>query len=274
MTGEMGVVADFDGVATPFAGGDSRPHAVDGFPTQTLSYGASDQQFVELMTPSVSIKCNGLVVLVHGGYWRAKFDRTLMSDLAADLVSRGWGVCNVEYRRTGSGGGWPQTGDDVRAGFETARIIAREHGESVPIIAIGHSVGGQLALLGADLVDAVVALAPVTDVARTEREGLGEGAAVEFMGTVSSEEPTAYRQASPMGQVPADVPVLVVHGDNDSRVPLEHSRDYCSAARELGGDVELRVVHGLNHLDAIDPRSAHWQEVLLWIEGFALGGKN
>jgi len=274
MTRETGVVAGSDGVAAPSPGADSRPGPVVRFATETTSYGASNQQVVELMKPSAPVVCHGVVVLVHGGYWRAKSDRSLMSDLAADLLSRGWSVCNVEYRRTSNGGGWPQTGNDVRAGFETARIFAREQGDNFPLIAIGHSVGGQLALLGADLLDAVVALAPVTDVARTEREGLGEGAAVEFMGTLSSEDPAAYRQASPIRQLPANVPVLVVHGDNDSRVPLEHSQDYVRAARELGGDVELDVVRGLSHLEAIDPQSGHWQEVLRWIEGFAVSFPN
>ena len=232
-----------------------------------LRYGASDQQTVEVMSPRVPREAKGMAVLVHGGYWRAKFDRTLMAGLAGDLVSRGWAVGNIEYRRSGNGGGWPETGDDVRAALRAVRGYAGEHHPQRPIVGVGHSVGGQLALLGADLMDAVVALAPVSDVARADREGLGENAALEFMGAASSVAPAEYAQASPIRQLPLDRPMLLVHGDIDARVPVQHSRDFHAAALRHGDDVQLRIVPGLTHLDAIDPQAGHWQEVLQWIEG-------
>jgi dipeptidyl aminopeptidase/acylaminoacyl peptidase len=136
---------------------------------------------------------------------------------------------------------------------------------SGPIIGIGHSVGGQLALLAAPLLDAVVALAPVTDVARADREGLGEDAAQEFMGTRSSDSPRDYADASPIRQLPLNRPQLLVHGDIDARVPVAHTRAFQVAAREHGDDAQLIVVPGLGHLDAIDPAADHWPQVLHWL---------
>lgn len=66
----------------------------------------------------------------------------------------------------GDDGGWPQAPDDVRAALVAVESSDWRQGVPGPVIGVGHSVGGQLALLSADLLDAVVALAPATDAAR------------------------------------------------------------------------------------------------------------
>ena len=48
------------------------------------------------------------VVLVHGGFWRSGWDRTLMTPLGIDLALRGIAAWNIEYRRVGQPPpGWP-----------------------------------------------------------------------------------------------------------------------------------------------------------------------
>jgi dipeptidyl aminopeptidase/acylaminoacyl peptidase len=42
-------------------------------------------------------------------------------------------------------------------------------------------------------------------------------------------------------------PVLVVHGDSDKAVPMQHARDYYHAAISRGTDASLRVVAGGDH---------------------------
>ena len=60
-----------------------------------------------------------MVVLIHGGFWRPQYDRTLMEPLARDVVARGWAAWNLDYRASGSGGGgWPATFEDVAAGID------------------------------------------------------------------------------------------------------------------------------------------------------------
>ncbi len=71
-----------------------------------------------------------VAVVIHGGFWRARYDLTLMDALCADLVQRGWAAWNIEYRRLGNGGGVPETLDDVvggdrRAGRPRRRPLAR-----------------------------------------------------------------------------------------------------------------------------------------------------
>ncbi|MFD1213683.1 alpha/beta hydrolase family protein, partial [Arthrobacter sp. GCM10027362] len=111
------------------------------------------------------------------------------------------------------------------------------------------------------------ALAPVTDAARTWREGLGEDAAAEFFGLAPEQAPAVYDAASPVRQLPLGVPVLVVHGAVDQRVPVEHSQDFVTGARRAGDRVDFHSPHGLDHLAAIDPSTRSWELVRHWLAG-------
>ena len=41
------------------------------------------------------------MVLIHGGFWRSVYTKSLMSPLARDVAARGWAAWNIEYRRVG-----------------------------------------------------------------------------------------------------------------------------------------------------------------------------
>lgn len=234
-------------------------------PGLQLAYGPHSHQTIECWDPVGEGPPQGVAVLVHGGYWRAAFDASLMAPLAHDLMQSGWAVANVEYRRHGNGGGWPTTGDDVRAAVAAVAATSwREQCEG-PVVGVGHSVGGQLALLAADLLDAVVALAPVTDVARTYRERLGEDAAAEFFGVSPEEDPAVYESASPLSRLPLSAPTLVVHGAVDQRVPVDHSMDFVARARAAGSHIDFESPHDLDHLGAIDPSTRSWSSVRDWM---------
>ena len=232
---------------------------------EVLKYGQSKHQSVQFMLPRAPGPVCGMAVLIHGGYWRARFDATLMLPLAHSLTAQGWAIANVEYRRIGNGGGWPQTLDDVQAAIRLVRSSNFCLAHSTPVVGIGHSVGGQLALLAGKQLDAIVALAPVTDVARTDREHLGEDAASEFMNSSWTQSPQEFDRASPIRQLPLGRPILVIHGDDDDRVPIAHSLDFRAAAESAGDDMVLRVIPGLSHRAAIDPQAGHWPGTLQWM---------
>lgn len=179
-----------------------------------------------------------------------------MDDLAADLEARGWTVANVEYRRLGSGGGWPATFDDIRTELESAPA-----GE--PRVAIGHSAGGQLALWAAarGLVTHAVAQAGVSDLAEAARLGLSGGVALELVG--GREE--LFADVSPIELLPLGVPHLLVHGEDDEIVPVEMSRSYHRAAVSAGDDVALVTLPGVGHFEHLDPTSSAWGAVLEWL---------
>lgn len=232
---------------------------------QRIAYGDAAPQFVDFHLPAGMERPAAVAVLIHGGYWRETFDLSLMDALVADGLGRGMAVANVEYRRVGNGGGWPGTGQDVAQAMALVRNHLREWNGVVPLVAVGHSVGGQLALLNAGAADAVVALAPVTDVSRADVEQLGEDAAVAFMGARAAELPSEYGAASPLRQLPFGCPVLVIHGDVDARVPVQHSRDFVTAARAAGDTVDYLEIPGMDHIAAIDPSASHWAAAATWM---------
>jgi acetyl esterase/lipase len=191
-----------------------------------------------------------VVVLVHGGFWRERYRRDLMTPLAHDLVERGFGAFNVEYRRLDCGGGWPTTAEDVAAAIDFLRDDLGHR----PYAAVGHSAGGHVALLMADRVERIVGQAAVTDTERGAELGLGRGVVNDFAGH-------ALADASPIRRAPLPVPVLLVHGTEDEDVPVELSEAF--AAR--GGDVTLKIHEGVGHMEHVDPQSAVWKEAAEWL---------
>ena len=184
-------------------------------------------------------------MLVHGGFWRERYRRDLMTPLAEDVVARGLGAWNVEYRRLDCGGGWPASAEDVVAAIDHLRTLGHE-----PVAAVGHSAGGHLALLAAGRVPAVVGQAAVTDLEEGSRRRLGDGVIDRFA-------PGALAEASPVRRAPLGVPVLLVHGTADDTVPASMSEGF------PGAEVSLRAGEG--HFEHIDPRSGAWEEVVAWL---------
>ncbi len=212
-----------------------------------------------------------MAVLLHGGLWRAEYGLDQMEGLAADLITRGWAAYNVEYRRVGSGGGYPQTLEDVAAAIDALSDI-EEPLDLDRVVTIGHSAGGQLALWAAAArkrrphrvsLAGTVGQAPVSDLEHAA--GIGGGAVEAFCGGLPADVPEAYRAASPAVQLPFGLPQLIVHGARDELVPVALSERYAEVARAAGDDVTLVVRERDGHFEHLDPRSAAWEDVVRWL---------
>jgi acetyl esterase/lipase len=235
--------------------------AAQGRAPRTLRYGAGPEHEADLLIPDGGGP-HRVAVLLHGGFWRNRFTRTTLTAIAIDLADRGWASWNIEYRRMGSGGGVPETLDDVRAAIDALTSIEAPL-DRTKVLVIGHSAGGQLALCigGMPEVTAVLSLAGVCDLGSAAREQIGDAAAIEFMGGTPEERPEAYAIADPIRRLPTGAPVLLVHGDVDDRVPVEQSRGYERAARAAGDHCELLELPGVDHFALIDPRTPAWTAV-------------
>jgi acetyl esterase/lipase len=227
-------------------------------------YGPDPAQYGELWLPGGTSTPAGTVVIVHGGFWRARYDLSLGRPLAADLSDRGYAAWNLEYRRAGAGGGWPATFEDVAAGFD---LLAELPVDASRVVAVGHSAGGQLAVWAAGRAGprvtptAVVSQAGVLALADCAREGVGGTAALDLMGGGPDELPEAYRLADPMAAVPVEAAVLCLHSRRDDEVPFGFSERYVAAATRAGGTAVLFETLG-DHYTLIDPGSADWQAVV------------
>src|SRR3954466_8997714 len=165
------------------------------------SYGPDASQFGDLYEGGD----RGVAVLIHGGFWRDRYDLTLMEPLAEDLVARGWTVWNIEYRRLGNGGGVPETLDDVAAAIDH---LAELEVDTSRVVAIGHSAGGHLAAWAATREDprapvtAVISQAGVLDLQRAWELRLSDGVVGDFLKGDFGRLP----EASPIERLPLGVP--------------------------------------------------------------------
>jgi acetyl esterase/lipase len=234
---------------------------------ETLTYGDDPEQKAELHRPAS--RSHGVVVVLHGGFWRAPYGLELGRPLAESLVRHGWTALNLEYRRVGNGGGSPETFDDVSAGID--RLADVDELDASRVITLGHSAGGQLAVWAAGRpklddarwsnprvpVTGAVAQAGVLDLRSAVDEGLGDGAVEEFLGT----DPATHDLADPLARVPLDVPVWCIHGRDDVHVPIEQSQAYVRAARDAGARAALATVDG-DHFSIVDTTGSGWTRTL------------
>jgi acetyl esterase/lipase len=230
---------------------------------RTLRYGEDPSQLVELSLPDGAPR--GVVVVIHGGFWKAAYDLSLGRPLAQELVGQGWATLNIEYRRVGNGGGVPETLDDVRAAIGT---LGGTGLDLTTVVTLGHSAGGHLAAWAGGNVDAVthvVSQAGVLDLVAADHERLGDGAVQAFLGHPAG---PADAHVDPRQQLPLDVPVWCVHGAEDDVVPLSQSAEYVAAATAAGGRAELVEVSG-DHFVVIDPAADAWGRTLEVLDGIA-----
>jgi acetyl esterase/lipase len=205
-------------------------------------------------------------VVIHGGFWRARWGKGVSKAVAADLARRGRAAWNIEYRRVGEGGGWPETFDDVAAAVDALPGLGDARLDLGDVSVVGHSAGGQLALwAAARRSDAVQLRRVVAQAAPCDLQAAG--AAVELLGGTPEEVPDRYALADPMELVPIGVPILLVHTPGDETVPLMRSRAFAERARAAGDDVRLLEDLPGGHRAHIDPRSRAWQVAAEWLTG-------
>lgn len=248
-------------------------------------YGEDPSQWGELFLPDLPDggTHRGVVVLIHGGYWRSKYGAELGEPLAGDLAAHGVAAWNLEYRRAGNGGGWPQTFQDILAGIDKLQELAGPHAlDLAKVVALGHSAGGHLAVWAAGRgrlprrgleaehrevnvkddgvrLTGVVSQSGVLDLADAEKLNLSDGAVANFLGGPSSEFPGRYRYADPMAALPLDVPVFAVHATEDEDVPLAMSTSYVEAGKSGPVPARLVTVPG-DHYALIEPGSQAYRK--------------
>lgn len=201
-----------------------------------IAYGSDPNQFLDLRLPTKgkSKTPDPLVINIHGGFWRAKYDLEHTGHLCAALTAHGMATANLEYRRVGNeGGGWPGTFADVRSAYQFLVQSASAHNlDSRRIVVMGHSAGSQLALCLAahePSLTRVVSLAGVVDLRRAYQLHLSNDAVVEFLRGTPSEVPDHYREADPIELSIPQAQQWLLHGSADDVVPPDFSRDYVAA---------------------------------------------
>lgn len=218
-----------------------------------------------------------LVVLIHGGSWGAQLGADSMDSYAEDLVARGMAVYNIEYRRVHSGGGWPTTFTDVAHALDYVVDLNREHPEFTidDELVVGHSAGAQLAMwsgtrhalrqneVGNDprfRPTRVVSLAGPLDMVYAATHG--DDRIVTVLGGTPEQRPARYASVDPIQNIDPKMPVLAIHGTDDSTVSPENSQRYIDAVERQNGIGDLVLVEGENHVSVVDRSSRHYGQIL------------
>jgi acetyl esterase/lipase len=233
-------------------------------PAVRVPYGDDPDQYAHLRLPDPAVHGPGphpVAVLVHGGYWRSRWENDTLHAAATDLTARGFATWNLEYRRPDRHG-WDATTADVAAGYAA---LAQVEGplDLSRVVTLGHSAGGQLVgRLTADLPAGgkpalTVSLAGCLDLHSIHARALSEHAVAGALGGTPEELPDVYAASSPLARLPLGAPVAVVCCRGDDPDLLDASRRFADAARAAGDEVHVVEEDG-DHFSVVDPGSAVW----------------
>jgi acetyl esterase/lipase len=189
---------------------------------------------------------------VHGGAWVVGMKEGQAETLMGHLAERGW-VCVTANYRLSPRSTWPDQIVDVKKALAWTKATIAEHGGDPDFVAItGGSAGGHLASLAAltpgvadfqpgfeDADTSVVAAVPFYGVYDfVNRHGTSRADMTPFLESrvfkskLRDDRPR-WEQASTISHVgPHAPPFFVLHGDNDSLVPVEQARTFVDELRK------------------------------------------
>ena len=233
-------------------------------PVQVFTYEAQDGLEV---SGYVTIPANlkgpyPTIAMPHGGPWVRDFygyDRW-----AQMLANRGYAVFQPNYRgSTDLGKSFWMAGDrkwghemqnDIEDGIQA--LVKDGIADPEKLAIFGWSYGGYAAFVAAtrnnDLFNCVVSGAGVSDLTRIRRGLSGSRFLRRF------QEPT-IAGVSPVdlaGKV--GVPMLIVHGDYDQTVPVEHSRRFVEGLKEAGVDHQYIEIEDMGHSPLLFEQNMQW----------------
>jgi acetyl esterase/lipase len=191
-----------------------------------------------------------VLLQVHGGAWTMGQKEGQAEPLMGHLAARGW-VCVTANYRLSPQATWPDHIVDVKRALAWTKANIAEYGGDPDFVAItGGSAGGHLSALAAltpnhaefqpgfedadTTVAAAVPLYGIYDFVNSmgSDDGLEDFLATRVFKSRLADDRRRWQQASPISHVgPHAPPFLILHGTNDSLVPLDQPRAFVATLR-------------------------------------------
>jgi acetyl esterase/lipase len=228
-------------------------------PDEVLRYGPEPEHVADVRLARDRSSAKPLVFHIHGGFWRPETDRSHTAPTGDALAAAGWTFVGIEYRRVPGHPG--RTIDDILRALRSIPAIVGSHDGRV--LVTGHSAGGHLALWAASCrpipeLAGALALAPVADLHLAHDLRLGNDATLAFLGA----HPSGFVDLDPTRMAAPQIPVGIVHGEEDEIVPVSVAASYVATHTRA----RLVPVAGAGHFAVIDPRSLAWPVVISELE--------
>ncbi|WP_439470665.1 alpha/beta hydrolase family protein [Brevundimonas sp.] len=259
-------------------------------PVRAISYAAADGLEIRgfLTTPPGVENPRGLplVVLAHGG--PASHDSRGFDWWSQALASRGYAVLQANFRgSTGYGdafmeAGYGEWGRKMQTDLSDGVRWLTGEGVIDPakVCIVGASYGGYAALAGATLDRGVyrcaVSVAGVSDLRAMVDDEASRGARREnvttrywnrFMGAERLGDRSLDERSPARLAAQADAPILLIHGKDDSVVPIVQSRLMADALRRANKPFEFIELEGEDHwLSRTDTRQRMLAETLRFLQ--------
>jgi dipeptidyl aminopeptidase/acylaminoacyl peptidase len=234
-------------------------------PTSVVAYKAADGLEIHgvlTLPPGRVAKALPLVVLPHGG--PEAHDVLGFDWMAQAFASRGYAVFQPNFRGSNGYGldfrnaGFGQWGRKMQTDISDGVAELARRGVIDPKRAciVGASYGGYAALAGVTvqqgLYRCAVSYAGISDLRYLifsevgDDENAGSRYLRRFLGAERSED--AVRSLSPARLADhADAPILLIHGDSDTVVPIGQSREMERVLKQAGKPVEFVQLKGEDH---------------------------
>jgi dipeptidyl aminopeptidase/acylaminoacyl peptidase len=238
-------------------------------PVRMIAYKAADglalQGVLTLPPGKAEAKNLPVVILPHGG--PEGHDSPHFDWLAQAFASQGYAVFQPNFRGSDGGStalrdaGWGEWGRKMQTDLSEglAELARRGFVDPKRACIVGASYGGYAALAGVTVQQGLYrcavsygGVADLNNMLRWETDRGGQQTASfrywkKFMGA-RSEGDSSLREISPAAlAAKADAPILLIHGKNDSVVPIDQSRTMAGALRARGKPVEVLELDGEDH---------------------------
>ena len=239
---------------------------------------------VDVYSPRELIKNEGplpSVVYLHGGAWLTG-TRRQSPFLMYELAAAGYVVFSVDYRLAPRAP-MPAGLIDCKAAIAWVRENAAKYGAQPDVVVMGGSAGGHLAAMLA-VSDGTALLQPGFEDKDTRVRGavvlygianlvgMLEGAEhrlstwllerIVFRARFA-DDPEVFRRAQPLSYLSDKAPpILLLHGENDSLVPIEEARSFYELLRKAGAArVHMCEIPLAVHAFEITPSPLHQRAV-------------